>query len=47
MRRTSTGVRASVVYPWGIVGVESGFFELEWKGIGERGGEFEIFNKLP
>lgn len=27
--------------------MEGGFFELEGEGIDERGGEFEIFNKLP
>lgn len=47
MCRTSTGIRSPVIYPWSIVGVEDGFFELEGEGIDERGGEFEIFNKLP
>lgn len=47
MCRTSTSIRSSVVYPWGIVRMEGGFFELEGEGIDERGGKFEIFNKLP
>lgn len=47
MCRTSTGIRSSVVYPWSIVGVEGGLFELEGEGIEERGGKFEVFNKLP